>query len=124
MSTLHSVESTDHSLFSAPDLEDFFENGAVGLHIVAGDGTILKANKAELQLLGYCADEYIGRNIAEFHADAATISDILNRLGNGERLDQYPARLLAKDGSIRHVLDYIQRPFPRWKTGSNTVLHL
>ena len=104
MSTLHSVESAEHRLIPAPDLEDFFENGAIGLHIVAGDGTVLKANKAELQLLGYCAEEYIGRNIAEFHADAATISDILHRLGNGERLDQYPARLLAKDGSIRHVL--------------------
>ena len=104
MSTLQSVENTAHRLIPAPDLEDFFENGAVGLHIVAGDGTILKANRAELQLLGYCAEEYIGRNIAEFHADAATISDILNRLGHGERLDQYPARLLAKDGSIRHVL--------------------
>ena len=104
MSTLHSVESAEHKLIPAPDLEDFFENGAIGLHIVAGDGTVLKANKAELQLLGYSAEEYIGRNIAEFHADAATISDILNRLGNGERLDQYPARLLAKDGSIRHVL--------------------
>jgi hypothetical protein len=26
------------------DLEDFFENGAVGLHLVGGDGTILRAN--------------------------------------------------------------------------------
>ena len=104
MSSSKSGENTAPSLFSAPDLEDFFENGAVGLHIVDGDGTILKANRAELQLLGYCAEEYIGRNIAEFHADAAAISDILNRLGQGERLDQYPAQLLAKDGSIRHVL--------------------
>src|SRR4051794_14267516 len=32
----------------AEDLEDFFENAAVGLHVVAGDGTILRANRAEL----------------------------------------------------------------------------
>src|SRR4051812_41291 len=62
------------------DLEDFFENGAIGLHMVGGDGIILRANKAELQLLGYAPDEYIGRPIAEFHADPATIADILARL--------------------------------------------
>jgi PAS domain S-box-containing protein len=48
------------------DLEDFFENSAVGLHIVSGDGIILRANRAELEMLGYSADEYVGRHIAEF----------------------------------------------------------
>ncbi|GAA0867681.1 hypothetical protein GCM10009116_01460 [Brevundimonas basaltis] len=86
------------------DLEDFFENSAVGLHIVGGDGIILRANKAELDLLGYAADEYIGRHIAEFHADQDTIDRILVRLSSNDRLEREPARLLAKDGSIRHVL--------------------
>jgi PAS domain S-box-containing protein len=86
------------------DLEDFFENGAIALHLVGPDGTILKANKAELDLLGYSAEEYIGRNITDFHADAGTIADILDRLTRGEKLDKYPARLRAKDGAIRHVL--------------------
>lgn len=43
------------------DLEDFFENSAIGLHIVGGDGIIQRANKAELALLGYTAEEYVGR---------------------------------------------------------------
>jgi hypothetical protein len=34
------------------DLEDFFENGTVGLHLVASDGTILRANKADYEPLG------------------------------------------------------------------------
>jgi PAS domain S-box-containing protein len=85
------------------DLEDFFENGAIALHLVGADGRILKANKAELELLGYTAEEYVGRNIADFHADQATIDDILARLAHGEKLSKYPARLLAKDGGIRHV---------------------
>jgi PAS domain S-box-containing protein len=89
---------------SRQDLEDFFENGAVGLHLVAADGTILRANRAELDLLGYTAAEYIGRPIADVHADAHVIRDILQRLSRGETLDRYPARLKAKDGSIRHVL--------------------
>ena len=85
-------------------LEDFFENGVVGLHQVAGDGTILRANRAELDLLGYAPDEYIGRRIAEFHADPEVIGDILSRLSRGQALDRYPARLRHKDGSIRHVV--------------------
>ena len=89
---------------SQQDLEDFFNNGAVGLHLVGADGTILRANRAELEMLGYSAEEYIGRSIRQFHADQHVISDILRRLTAGERLDKYPARLLAKDGSIRHVL--------------------
>lgn len=85
------------------DLEDFFENSAVGLHIVSGDGIIQRANKAELELLGYSREEYIGRHVAEFHVDAPTIGDILHRLSCGEKLERYSARLRAKDGSIKHV---------------------
>ncbi|HYC68828.1 PAS domain S-box protein [Brevundimonas sp.] len=86
-----------------PDFEDFFENGSIGLHIVDRDGLILRANKAELELLGYAPEEYVGRPIADFHADPQTIADILRRLGAGERLDKYPARLRTRNGGIKHV---------------------
>lgn len=85
------------------DVEDLFENGAVGLHFVAPDGTILRANRAELELLGYRADEYIGHNIGEFHADQDVLADILTRLKAGEAIDKRVARLIARDGQIRHV---------------------
>jgi PAS domain S-box-containing protein len=91
------VSALDHRL------QDFFENAAIALHWVGHDGTILRANKAELDLLGYAAEEYIGRNIADFHADADVIADILRRLAQGETLHSYPARLRCKDGSLRHV---------------------
>ena len=86
------------------DIDDFLENAALSLHWVGPDGTILKANSYELQALGYSRDEYEGRNITEFHADADVIQDILERLTRGETLEDYPARMIAKDGSIRHVL--------------------
>ena len=91
-------------LRNSDDLEDFFDNSAVGLHIVSGEGIIQRANKAELALLGYTAEEYIGRRIADFHADAPVINDILQKLGSGESLEAYPARLRAKNGTIKHVL--------------------
>jgi PAS domain S-box-containing protein len=86
-----------------PDFADFFENGALALHLVGPDGTIMHANRAELDLLGYTAEEYIGRPIADFHVDQDTIRDILTRLTRGEKLDKCPARLRARDGSLKHV---------------------
>ena len=85
------------------ELTDFVENATVGLHGVGADGTILWANRAELEMLGYDAEEYIGHNIAEFHADRSVIEDILNRLTQKEALHEYDARLRAKDGTVRHV---------------------
>jgi len=86
------------------ELTDFVENSAVGLHWVAADGTIIWANRAELELLGYAREEYVGRNIAEFHADSDVIGDILTRLTADQTLHNYEARLRCKDGSVRHVL--------------------
>ena len=87
----------------ATDFEDFFENGSIALHIVDGSGTILRANRAELELLGYPAEDYVGRSIAEFHADQDVIQNVLARLKAGEKLDKVPARLRARDGSIKSV---------------------
>ena len=86
------------------ELSDFIDNASIGLHWVGADGTILWANQAELDLLGYSRDEYIGRKITEFHADREVIDDILRRLTNKETLHDYEARLRCKDGSIRYVL--------------------
>ncbi|MCA1619472.1 MAG: PAS domain S-box protein [Acidobacteria bacterium] len=86
------------------ELADFIENASMGLHWVGADGTILWANQAELDLLGYTREEYIGRSITEFHADSDVINDILCRLTNKETLHDYEARLKCKDGSVRHVL--------------------
>jgi PAS domain S-box-containing protein len=85
------------------DFEDFFENGGVALHLVGADGTILHANKAELNLVGYPAEEYIGRDIREIHADQDIIEDIMARLGRGEQINKYPAKLRTRDGLIKYV---------------------
>jgi PAS domain S-box-containing protein len=86
------------------ELEDFFENSVLPMHIVARDGTIVRANKAELAMLGIAAEDYIGKSIVDFHADRTAIDDILRRLRRCEPIHDYPARLRASDGSIRHVL--------------------
>ncbi|QJW99671.1 PAS domain-containing protein [Frigoriglobus tundricola] len=89
---------------SERNLADFFDNANVGLHWVGPDDTVLRVNKAELEMLGYTRDEIVGRPIADLHADPAVIGDMLGRLRRGERLDNYPARLRCKDGNTREVL--------------------
>jgi PAS domain S-box-containing protein len=86
------------------ELADFLENAVEGLHQVGADGTILWANQAELDLLGYESDQYIGHHVAEFHVDREVIEGILNKLQCGETLYDQPARLRCRDGSIKHVL--------------------
>jgi PAS domain S-box-containing protein len=89
---------------SQQELADFFDNASVALHCAAPDGTILRANRAELEMLGYSASEYLGHNISEFHVDGHAIGDILARLASGETLHEYPARLRCRDGSVKEVL--------------------
>lgn len=89
---------------SLEQLTDFFQNATIGLHWVGPDGLILDANQAELDLLGYEREEYVGHSIRDFHADEDVIDDILTRLQTGENLRDCPARLRCKDGTIREVL--------------------
>ncbi|MFN2531410.1 MAG: PAS domain S-box protein, partial [Pyrinomonadaceae bacterium] len=88
---------------SEEELTDFFENASIGLHWVSAEGTILRANKAELEMLGYTRDEYVGRNIIDFHEDRDAIDCLLQRLAAGEVVTDYEARVRCKDGSIKHV---------------------
>jgi PAS domain S-box-containing protein len=83
---------------------DAFDGDATPLHWVGPDGTILRANQAELDLLGYEQDEYVGHHLAEFHVDTAAVEMLLHRLHAGELVRDYPARLRSRDGSIKHVL--------------------
>jgi PAS domain S-box-containing protein len=88
---------------SERQLADLFENASIGLHWVGPDGIIQRVNRAELEMLGYERDEYVGRHVTDFHLDAPAIEDILLRLARGEKIPAYEARLRCKDGSINHV---------------------
>ena len=89
---------------SREELSDLFEHAAIALNWVGPDGTILRANRTELEMLGYTADEYVGRQVSEFHAEHEVGDDVLRRLAAGETLHGVEAQLRRKDGSIRYVL--------------------
>lgn len=84
-------------------LADFVTTVTVGLHWIGPDGTLLWANPADYEPLGYTVEEYVGRNIADFYADSRVMEDMMRRLKRAERLEDYPAQLRCKDGSTRDV---------------------
>lgn len=85
-------------------LTDFMENATIGLQWLSADGTVLWANQAHAQLLGYPAGDYIGRNIREFHASPSCVDTILRAMASNERLKNFETRLRTRDGSIRLAL--------------------
>lgn len=76
MNTLNPLAPGEEPFSSSIDYKDFFENGAVGLHIVDASGRILHANFAELRLLGFRPEDYIGHQIEDFYEEKAVIDDI------------------------------------------------
>ncbi|MGB2932523.1 MAG: PAS domain-containing protein [Methyloceanibacter sp.] len=84
--------------------DNFTNKCSVGLHTVNKDGIVLWANRPELELLGYEAEDYIGHFIGDFHVDADDVRDILGILTRFETVQNYPARMRAKDGSIKFVM--------------------
>jgi PAS domain S-box-containing protein len=95
----------EHKLASRErELADFLDNAPQAIDCVDADGKIVWANQFELDLLGHTRADYVGHNIAEFHADTVALKPILERLRDGRALTEIPARLRCKDGSIRDVL--------------------
>lgn len=109
------TEAEKHQRFD--DLNDFFENASLCLHIVDANGIIKRANRVELEFMGYAdhPEEYIGHHVAEFHADKDAIEDILQRLLNNEFIINYPAKLRTREGSVRSVTIFSNSRFENGK---------
>ncbi len=86
------------------DYHDFFECAPIGLHQLGPEGTILKVNQAELDMLGYSREEYLGRNIIEFYVNKTLMQEVFQRVKKGVKMHNIEAQMIHKDGSIRDVL--------------------
>jgi PAS domain S-box-containing protein len=86
------------------ELQHFLDTAVVPIHTTDKSGVITWANQAELDLLGYTPDEYIGHSIREFLVDAPMVEKLFRRVLDGAVVHDEEVRLCAKDGTIRHVL--------------------
>ena len=90
------------------ELNDFFDNAPVGVHFVGLNGIMMRANRAEVKLLGF-ADEpggYIGRHVREIHHETAVVETLLERLVAGTPVIAHEAYLKKRDGSLQAVYIY------------------
>ncbi len=86
------------------NLQSFIENSPVGIHSVNEKGIIVFANKAELDLLGYDEDEYIGQPLSKFYHDAAIFEKLFLKLRKEGLLKNQQAKMICKDGSLKDVM--------------------
>ncbi|HKQ12579.1 MAG TPA: PAS domain S-box protein [Steroidobacteraceae bacterium] len=86
------------------ELADFLENAVVGLHKIDANGIVIWANRAELDLLGYDADEYIGRPVADFVVQPGQAADMLRRAKAGEAFRDEHVQVRCGDGSTKDVV--------------------
>ncbi|MGO8699896.1 MAG: sensor histidine kinase [Limisphaerales bacterium] len=80
------------------------EKAPVGLLQVDAEGMIEWANLAELELLGYSHDEFVGKEAPQFFADDSDGREVLARLARRDILRGYQTRLRARDGSLLDIL--------------------
>ena len=85
------------------DCRQCFEHVSIPVQCLAPDGTVLQANQALLDLLGYKPADFVGLHVSEVHADPEVVADILTALANRDTLTDYATRLRCGDGSIREV---------------------
>src|SRR5581483_6533739 len=80
-----------------------FRDGAAALQCLSADGRILRANRAMLELLGLSAEDYLGRDFAEFCAEPAEAAELKARLARGETLAGWRILLRRGDGGTRRL---------------------
>src|SRR5260370_24758321 len=86
------------------ELADFLGNAAEGLQQVGPDARIIWANPAQLRLLGYSADEYIGHQLADFYVERELFDEFWRTIMAHEVVYDFPPALKCKTRSPRQVL--------------------
>jgi PAS domain S-box-containing protein len=84
-------------------LQELLERAAVPVQWLASDGTVIEANRAMLDLLGYEPEAYVGHHLVEFHLPGLALDTLLGRLATGEPVRDLAARVRARDGSVKEV---------------------
>ncbi len=86
-------------------LRELFDEAPVGYHELDSAGRIVRVNRTELSMLGYTADEVVGRPVWEFVLESeASRQAILAKLAGGEVVPAFERTYLRKDGTRAPVL--------------------
>ncbi|MGN6602475.1 MAG: ATP-binding protein [Ginsengibacter sp.] len=86
------------------DVINFLGNSPIGIHIVNEEGTVLYANKADLDLSGFAESEFVGHPIEDFYDDPKHVDTLWEKLKKEGKFTNENARRKCKDGSVKDVL--------------------
>src|SRR6185436_6279889 len=83
-------------------LSDYFVNAPVALHMLSADAVVNRANRAELEMLGYreSPSDYLGHDWREFVVDPGLVDEMLDRLAHEGDLQDFPLTLVRRDGGL------------------------
>jgi PAS domain S-box-containing protein len=86
------------------DLSAFFAGSPIGLMWVSTGGTVLRANRAQLDMLGCAEADVLGRPVVEFDGgnDLAGLLSFVDQ--GGEKIHNQSAVLRCHRGGVRQVL--------------------
>ncbi len=105
---------------SEESYRSLFDDALDMIHIVDADGTIVDANRTELETLGYTLEEYIGKPLLEIiHPDSRQrVAEAVKRVFAGEALRDYELALVTKSGG---TIDVEANVSPRLQEGKVVV---
>ncbi|HBL30872.1 MAG TPA: hypothetical protein DD490_28900 [Acidobacteria bacterium] len=83
-------------------LSDYFGNAPVALHMLGADAVVARANRTELETLGYqdAPAEYLGHDLREFVVEPRRVDEMLDRLAAEGELQDFPLTLVRRDGGL------------------------
>ncbi len=83
------------------EFHQFLEAAAIGMHLLAPDGTVIWANPTGLSLFGYDEAQFVGHPLTEFLVDPPAFAEFLHRLCSGESVRGAEFHLRCGDGHSR-----------------------
>jgi PAS domain S-box-containing protein len=84
--------------------KDMFDDAPVAYHELGRDGKIMRVNRTELAMLGYTAEEMIGRHASEFVLEKGSRDAITKKMDGEMPLKAFERHFICKDGSLVPIL--------------------
>jgi PAS domain S-box-containing protein len=93
------AERTAELRRTTTELETILDASPVGIALFGRDHTVQRCNPAFERILGWTADEIVGRSISVLRTNREQPSALAEKLNRGEAFANVETRLLRKDGS-------------------------